>query len=119
MKFKVGEVWRTRDGRKARILATDSKQIGYPIVVLVQTATSEGVRTLTAAGMYLDQCISYCDLIEPWRDEPEEVEVFEWLSDRYDTWGIHDCLMTEEQAKEYFGPKDKYRKTGRSWKVPK
>lgn len=50
---------------------------------------------------------------------PTEVEVFEWMfQNPYGSWVIAGTLFTEDRAKEFFANDRRYRKTGRSWKVP-
>lgn len=57
-----------------------------------------------------------------WQEPVEEVEVFEWMykSPTNSYWTAEGCLMTEEQAKKFFEEGgEEYRKTGRSWRVPR
>ena len=54
------------------------------------------------------------------KEEPKEIKVFEWICKRPNTkrWCINDDLVSEEDAVGYFGDY-KYKKTGRSFMVPK
>jgi hypothetical protein len=58
-----------------------------------------------------------------WQEPVEEVEVFEWMYKvkPHDRWLLDAGLMTETEVKKRFGGEDRfrYRKTGRSWRVPK
>ena len=79
LEFKVGAVWRTRGGHKARILATDLRSTVHPLVVAVGTldVDSEGVHCYRANGSYMrEDDDSYLDLVTPWR-EPLEIE--QWI----------------------------------------
>ncbi len=86
MKIEIG-YWRTRNGRKARVLCTDAPG-AYPIVGYVEARdmtmiisttrewTNSGLYSTmewTNSGLYYRESIcigSENDLIEPWIDEP-------------------------------------------------
>ena len=120
MKFKVGEYWRTRDGRKARILATDcfktNRSPHFPVVYLCNSQENgdDPIQVVSANGV--SNLDDIHDLIEPWTDPPEEIEVFEWMwRNESGEWRLSTALSGDTT-----NPRDpNYRKTGRSWKVPK
>lgn len=70
-KFTVGSYWRTRNGRKARVLANDVNG-NYPTVVAMQSGGYERVVLLTADGRYFYEGNGQdgFDLITPWVDPP-------------------------------------------------
>ena len=71
-KFKVGQVWVTRDGRKARIVATDCKDADYPVVALLESdEVGEEVQSFTPSGAFDRRGDSSRDLIREHR-EPRE-----------------------------------------------
>lgn len=121
MKFKVGEYWRTRDGRKARIICNDRKsEYGRTVTYLVSVpyCSDEIVSFVNEKGLgSTDQCTATDDdLIEPWTAPVEEVEVFEWMyQDANGDWRLRTIFSGDTTT-----PRDpNFRKTGRSWKVPK
>lgn len=118
MKFKVGEVWRTRDGRKVKIIYNYLKLSRFPIVGIIEQGDGceATITAFTKDGALLTASITNSDLIDLW-NEPEEIEVFEWMIKRA-YWVVTQALMTEEEAAKEF-PHNERRKTGRSWKVPK
>lgn len=56
-----------------------------------------------------------------WQEPVEEVEVFEWMyrHPNQHNWYVFATLMTERDAQGYFIKRFQYRKTGRSWRLPK
>jgi hypothetical protein len=50
--IKVGDVYQTRDGRSARIIATDRDSTSYPIVALLRDRRQETVQTYTRDGRF-------------------------------------------------------------------
>ena len=53
-------------------------------------------------------------------EEPEEVELFEYIYKEYEIWLISSTLYTEKEAKVEFEDQGyDYKKTGRSFKVPR
>ena len=53
MKIEVGKTYLTRDGSKVRILATDIKNISYPVVgVLSYNENEEEVLSFTKEGKF-------------------------------------------------------------------
>lgn len=52
MKFDPSKPVQTRDGRAARIVATDRKSNHYPIVAFVESGDEEYCHTYTTDGRY-------------------------------------------------------------------
>jgi hypothetical protein len=66
MKIDINKKYRTRDGKAARIVAVDMKDLSYPIVALITHPDStEHVITYTTVGsISTDECEHFNDLIE-------------------------------------------------------
>ena len=67
MKIEMGKKYRTRDGRKVRVLCTDRRHNEYPVVALVTSfcGTTETLDTFTSNGFEVTtESESNYDLIE-------------------------------------------------------
>lgn len=67
MKIEAGKYYRTRDGRKARVLCTDHVKLNYPV------AGSIGgeLYSWTGEGEFYRGTINIIDLVAEWIDKPE------------------------------------------------
>lgn len=76
-KFQVGDFWRTRDGRKARIICVDATK-DYPIVALIINVSNENeaVMTYTRFGCSFTYSSTPYDLIEPWTEPRSRMLAF-------------------------------------------
>ena len=93
-KFKAGQVWVTRDGRKARIVATDSKIRGYPVIALIEDESrGEEVASFSAFGVFDPRGTSSRDLVREHR-EPRE-----WWVNVYDN-GFRGALHSTKESAE-------------------
>ncbi len=104
----------TRDGRSARIICTDKKCEGYPIVALIESKWGESTTLHTKDGKYFLNDASDCDLFfAPEKEEKKEkhegwVNIYKNGDRDYFTWGssiygrkedaernrIEDCIAT-------------------------
>lgn len=74
MKIELNKIYRTRNGRKARIVCIDAKG-NFPIVALVEDFDSEYAHLFTRDGFYYRSSeFSTLDLVSEWIDKPE----FDW-----------------------------------------
>lgn len=69
----MGKEYRTRDGKPVRILCTDVRRAGYPVLALVSSSTGvESILNLTADGRYFvhSEEKNPLDIFEdtPWSD---------------------------------------------------
>ncbi len=102
LSLEVGKSYRTRDGRKARVICVDAKGI-QPVVALTLQTDTEFSRKFNSDGTFLaSHNESDLDLISPWRDIPEVGEGWRllcdsevplsndelWIEDKQ-VWGIH------------------------------
>lgn len=69
MKLEVGKYYRTRGGRKARVLATDLKGL-YPVAAAIEFPEAEGLCRLKANGSEWGATESPKDLVAEWVDKP-------------------------------------------------
>lgn len=68
MKIEAGKTYKTRSGRKVRVLCTDLRDATYPVVGVVD-GDDERVEAFTADGRFNDeQRASPLDLVEEWRE---------------------------------------------------
>lgn len=76
--IEAGKCYRTRDGRKARVLCTDRKVMGkLTVVALVDFGSYEEVQHIRSNGRYQGaEAESDIDLIAPWVDAP----VVDWAA---------------------------------------
>jgi len=79
MQIEAGKTYRTRNGSKARILATDINNAHYPVCAAVtEVFGNESVRIYPADGRYFSICgESTFDLVSEWR---EPVKVSGWVN---------------------------------------
>lgn len=97
MKIEAGKTYKTRNGRKVRVICTDMRFDGYPVVGLVDYGSDrEGAETFTAEGRFNHAIVDApLDLVAEWR-EPAEV----WL-----VVGGNGCWLgyyrSEEFAREF------------------
>ena len=97
-KFKVGQVWVTRDGRKARILATDLKRDDHILAVVENEDADDDARTYYLSGRYYSDQDHDSDLIREHR-EPRE-----WWVNLYADGSFSRPYETPESAFESSGP---------------
>ena len=72
MKIEVGKTYKTRDGRKARVICVDRLGPHDTVVALVRGSAYENVICYPPEGFYDSTEESPEDLVEEWR-EPLEV----------------------------------------------
>lgn len=82
LKIEVGREYRTRDGRKARVICTDRYRVEYPIVALVsnpaQGEYAESVCSYRLDGTWHPNgVVDELDLVAEWR---EPVRVSGWVN---------------------------------------
>lgn len=102
--LKVGDEVVTRDGRKGRVICTDSKNPPYPIVCLIKseieeyadTSTSEYPQTFTSNGRYDSDGTESCtDIFLP--SERVKLVLFKKKGtepDEYLNWQIREATET-------------------------
>jgi hypothetical protein len=81
-KFKVGQVWRARDGSSHTIAAISEHDIAFPVSSNNYSWTTEGNSGLVDVSLPLD-------LVELIADAPEPVKP----APRFDTHGLHNQLL--------------------------
>jgi len=76
MKFELNSLWKTRDGRKARIICNDRNSL-YSIVALV--GYSHEVCLYKENGFFMNaSTLDALDLIEPWHEPNPKVRMWLW-----------------------------------------
>lgn len=96
----------TRDGRSAKIICTDRKNLNYPIVALIENkyAEGEGLQCYTKEGkIYLGNGLSGVDLFFAPEKHEGWVNVYKSENNRSLGAGI---WQTEEEAKKWEGAAD-------------
>lgn len=72
MKIEAGKTYKTREGRKVRVICTDAKHPAYPVIGLMSDGDKESVETFTLDGKFQlggnDSAEYYNDLAEEWRE---------------------------------------------------
>lgn len=79
LKIEVGKFYKTRDGKKRRVICVDSPRKDLPIVALDELGF---LSAYTARGIYLSSQSESClDLISPWIEAPNPGEGWRLLGD--------------------------------------
>ena len=92
----------TRDGRRARIICTDKRELNYPIIALIETRPGgkEVIYSYTKGGRHCTACADFDLFFAPEKHEGW-VSIYRGVkNDDYFTVGIFD---SEEKAKERGG----------------
>lgn len=85
MKFEVGKLYKTRDGRKARVICVDSKYIDHPIVALVESKSAgEDLYQFKSDGKWVALGESDLDLIAEWKEPFRVSGKVEWIMSNLD-----------------------------------
>lgn len=85
MKFETGKLYKTRDGRKARVICVDRKDpfkdygVESPIVALVETVGEESPLIFDSSGRYSPHFESDSDLIAEWKESLKVSGKVKWL----------------------------------------
>lgn len=80
MKFEVGKLYKTRDGRKARVICVDSKCTHLPIVALVESESAEEcLYQFKSDGKWVALGESNIDLVAEWKEPLRVSGKVEWL----------------------------------------
>ena len=92
----------TRDGRRARIVCTDKRELNYPIIALIETRPGgeEVTCSYTKDGRYCTACSDIFDLFFVPEKHEGWVNVYEEGTNRY----LDGCIcVTKEEAKRIRG----------------
>ena len=92
----------TRDGRRARIVCTDKRELNYPIIALIETRPGgeEVTCSYTKDGRYCTACSDIFDLFFAPERHEGWVNVYEEGTNRY----LDGCIcVTKEEAKRIRG----------------
>ena len=92
----------TRDGRNARIICTDRRELNFPIIALIENISGGGEKacSYTKDGRHYTDCSDIFDLF--FAPEPHEgwVNIYEEGANRY----LEGCIyVTKEEAKRMRG----------------
>ena len=92
----------TRDGRNARIICTDRRDLNFPIVTLIERKLGEGevIYAHTKDGIYCNTCPTTYDLFFAPERHEGWISIHRGSISGYYTDGIFD---SEEKAKERGG----------------
>ena len=92
----------TRDGRNARIICTDMRDLNFPIIALIETRPGgeEMTYSYTKDGRYCNTCPNIFDLFFAPEKHEGWVNVYEEGANRY----LEGCIyITKEEAKRMRG----------------
>lgn len=81
MKLELGKHYKTRDGRKVRIICVDKMSDSHPIVGLILEGDWEAISAYTEQGKYATYD-SHEDIVSEWR-EPITVEGWVNVNDSF------------------------------------
>ena len=93
----------TRDGRKARIICTDSRDLNFPIIALIENESGRGEKaySYTKDGRHYTDCLNIFDLFFAPEKHEGWVNILRAGECRYMREYIYDSKeKAEEMAKE-------------------
>ena len=92
----------TRDGRKARIICTDRRDLNFPIIALIENISGGGEKacSYTKDGRHYTDCSDIFDLFFVPEKHEGWISIHRGLTKNYYPAGIFD---SEEKAKERGG----------------
>lgn len=79
MKIELNKFYRTRDGRKARVICVDSKS-DYPIIALIERddLNERSAEFSSEGNIFRDNSESRLDLVSEWTEPKKQRRVFLW-----------------------------------------
>ena len=91
----------TRDGREARIICTDRRDLNFPIIALIENKSGgEVIYAYTKDGIYCNTCPTTYDLFFATEKHEGWANVYEEGTNRY----LDGCIcVTKEEAKRIRG----------------
>ena len=119
IKFEIGKLYVTRNGKKVRILATDLQRGSHTVAAVVTEKSEDYLTSFTAAGHFgSTSSTSDWDIVGPWVEPKRKKVVYEWMyqANQGDQWKLSIILTDEKEAARLFTPWP-YKKTGRQFEV--
>lgn len=88
----------TRDGRNARIICTDRRDLNYPIIALIETGSGEEVAySHTKDGKHCTACSDIYDLFFAPEKHEGWVNLYKWLGKEY-TYHLGNVYNSKAEA---------------------